>query len=48
MTAYHPGSKDEKIIVEQAECDLLLHKPLPRLPDFKRIMEDLVAQRMRQ
>ncbi len=48
MTAYKPASKDEKIIVQQAECDLLLYKPLPRLPEFKRIMEKVVAQRMRQ
>jgi CheY-like chemotaxis protein len=48
MTAYYPGSKDEKIIVEQAGCDKLLSKPLPRLPDFKSLMEKLVAQRMQQ
>jgi CheY-like chemotaxis protein len=48
MTAYKPPSKDEKIILEQSNCDLLLYKPLPRLPDFKRMMEELVAQRMKQ
>jgi CheY-like chemotaxis protein len=48
MTAYKLSSKQEEQFIDQAGCDLLLHKPLPRLPEFKRIMEELVAQRMKQ
>ena len=31
-----------------AGCDLLLHKPLPKLTEFKRMMENVVRQRMEQ
>jgi len=46
MTAYKLSHKDEKYIMAQAGCDLLLYKPLPKLGDFRRIMDEVVAQRM--
>lgn len=48
MTAYKLSSKEEQKIKEHAGCDLLLYKPLPKLGDFKRLMENVVRQRMAQ
>jgi CheY-like chemotaxis protein len=48
MTAYKLSSKEEQKIIDHAGCDLLLHKPLPKLTEFKRMMENVVRQRMEQ
>jgi len=48
MTAYVVTRKEEKNIIEAAGCDLLLRKPLPKPDEFKRLMEGLVRQRLRQ
>jgi CheY-like chemotaxis protein len=48
MTAYKLSSKQEQQFISDSGCDLLLHKPLPRLTEFKRIMQEVVAQRMQQ
>lgn len=48
MTAYKLSHKEEQRIINDAGCDLLLRKPLPKPADFKRIMENAVRQRMEQ
>jgi CheY-like chemotaxis protein len=48
MTAYKLSPKEEKKVIELSGCDKLLYKPLPKPADFKRIMEELVRQRMQQ
>jgi CheY-like chemotaxis protein len=48
MTAYKLSVKEEQKIIEYAGCDMLLHKPLPKFTEFKRLMESIVQQRMTQ
>jgi CheY-like chemotaxis protein len=48
MTAYKLSSKQEQQFVTDSGCDLLMHKPLPKLSEFNRIMHEVVAQRMHQ
>ena len=48
MTAYRLSPKQEQQFITDSGCDLLMHKPLPRLTEFKRIMQEVVAQRMQQ
>lgn len=48
MTAYKLSPKQEQQFITDSGCDLLMHKPLPKLAEFKRVMHDVVAQRMQQ
>jgi CheY-like chemotaxis protein len=48
MTAYKLSHKEEQSIMDQAGCDLLMRKPLPKPAEFKRIMHSIVSQRMGQ
>jgi CheY-like chemotaxis protein len=48
MTAYKLSVKEEQKLISQAGCDFLLRKPLPNPDDFKKLMEGLVRQRLRQ
>jgi CheY-like chemotaxis protein len=48
MTAYKLSSRDEQTIIRESGCDLLLYKPLPRPDKFKRVMENIVRQRLEQ
>jgi CheY-like chemotaxis protein len=48
MTAYKLSTKVENDMIKEAGCDLLLHKPLPKLADFKSQLQGVIAQRMRQ
>jgi len=45
MTAYRLSPEDERYLIETAQADLLLHKPLPRLPELRRILFELVDAR---
>lgn len=42
MTAYRLSPEDERYLIEHAGADLLLHKPLPRLPELRRMLFELV------
>lgn len=45
MTAYKLSPKEERSIIRQSNADLLLYKPLPRLPELERTLKSLVASR---
>ena len=44
MTAFYLSAGDEQAILDAAEADYLLYKPLPRFDQFSRLLEDLIAQ----
>ncbi|MFO7320443.1 MAG: response regulator [Chloroflexota bacterium] len=45
MTAYYLNEEQEKEAIAQAGADLLLHKPLPSLPELKKMLQEVVAKR---
>lgn len=45
MTAYKLSPQEEKAVQKQAGSNLLLYKPLPRLDDFRTVLEKLVKER---
>ena len=45
MTAYKLSPQEEKTVQKQAGSNLLLYKPLPRLDDFRTVLEKLVKER---
>ncbi len=45
MTAYKLSAQEEKAVQKQAGSNLLLYKPLPRLDDFRTVLEKLVKER---
>jgi len=48
MTAYKLSPQEEKAAQKQAGSNLLLYKPLPRLDDFRVVLERLVKERQKQ
>jgi CheY-like chemotaxis protein len=48
MTAYKLSPQEEKAVQKQAGSNLLLYKPLPRLDDFRTVLEKLVKERHRR
>ena len=45
MTAFKLSPEEERQVVASANADLLLYKPLPRLNELKRTLQDLIAQK---
>jgi CheY-like chemotaxis protein len=45
MTAFKLTEEQEKTLVAQAGADLILSKPLPSVPEFKRMLDEAVARR---
>ncbi len=45
ITAYQLKPYEEEDMMTQADADLLLYKPLPEPNDFRRILEEVLAQR---
>jgi CheY-like chemotaxis protein len=48
MTAYKLSPQEEKAVQKQAGSNLLLYKPLPRLDDFRTVLEKLVKERQKR
>jgi CheY-like chemotaxis protein len=46
ITAYRLSPAEEEEAVTQAEADLMLYKPLPRLDDFRQMLEDARDKRL--
>lgn len=44
-TAYRLTAEEEKSVVEQADADRLLYKPLPGFNELKAILEDVIEKR---
>ncbi|MAS37387.1 MAG: hypothetical protein CL610_25525 [Anaerolineaceae bacterium] len=42
MTAYRLSVQQESELIARAEPDMMLYKPLPPLPEFRRKLEDLL------
>ncbi len=45
ITAWKLSADEEKQVIEKAGADRLISKPLPRFPELKQLLEDLIAQR---
>ena len=44
-TAYRLSAEEEKKVVEQADADKLMYKPLPRFTELQQVLEEVIAQR---
>jgi CheY-like chemotaxis protein len=45
MTAFVLGPQEERAIIELAQADLLLYKPLPTPPEFRAELQKAIANR---
>lgn len=45
MTAYRMTKEQEDAVITQAGADALVYKPLPRLRDFRRMLEAIIEKR---
>ena len=45
ITAYHLNSDEEKKAKEVAQADKLMYKPLPAMPELRKVLDDLIALR---
>ncbi len=46
ITAYRLTPSEEDALMQQAQAELLLYKPLPRAEEFRRVLEQARARRM--
>ncbi len=44
-TAYRLSPDDEKKVIQQADADKLIYKPLPRFAELQKVLEEVLAQR---
>ncbi len=44
-TAYRLTAEEEKKVIEQADADKLIYKPMPRFNELKNVLEGVIAQR---
>lgn len=44
MTAYRLTPEEEQTALAQSGADMLIYKPLPSIPDFHRMMQDLLSR----
>jgi CheY-like chemotaxis protein len=44
-TAYRLSAEEETKVVEQADADKLMYKPLPRFTELQQVLEEVIAQR---
>ena len=45
MTAYHLTPHEEQAMIKRADADMLMYKPLPAPAEFRKVLEDAIAQR---
>lgn len=45
ITAYHLTPVEETTAVELAQADKLMYKPLPGMPELRKVLDDLIASR---
>ncbi len=45
MTAYHLTPTEEQHVIDQADADNLMYKPLPAPVEFRRVLEDAIKHR---
>lgn len=46
ITAYRLQPQEEDAVIEQADADLLLYKPLPGPDEFRQLLEEALAKRV--
>jgi CheY-like chemotaxis protein len=44
-TAYRLNAEEERKVVQQADADKLMYKPLPRFTELQQVLEEVIAQR---
>lgn len=44
ITAYRLSPTDEQAVIKEAQADLLMYKPLPAMPELRRMMDDVIAK----
>jgi len=44
-TAYRLTPEEEQKVVQQADADKLMYKPLPRFTELQQVLEEVIAQR---
>jgi CheY-like chemotaxis protein len=45
MTAYRLQAREERALMKAAQADMLIYKPLPALPEFERMLKNLLRTR---
>jgi CheY-like chemotaxis protein len=44
ITAYRLSVEEEKAVIERAQADLLMYKPLPAMPELRSAMDSVIAR----
>jgi CheY-like chemotaxis protein len=44
-TAYRLSADEEREVMEKADADKLMYKPLPRFNELQKVLEEVIAQR---
>jgi CheY-like chemotaxis protein len=44
-TAYRLSADEERRVIQQADADKLMYKPLPRFTELQQVLEEVIAQR---
>lgn len=48
ITAYHLDAEEERLVIEHADADRLLYKPLPNMNELQKLLRQVVVERQRQ